>query len=265
MSRIWQYQAQTQSAPILKKAFLEQACPCCATRSELVLTDMDVTHDSERYSSQRVVRVCPECGWWIVSHDQYDASCGASNRTLRDAVATGAALTLLDPILTPEKLDSLCDEIEKHIKGHGKARHWKTLEDATAAILRNFGVEVVQTGKRGDGGMDVVIRSPNVPLGVVQVKHSKNKIGAGVMRELVGTSTLEESKHAIIVASSQFTAGAYFVQDAARQVGLTIELVDGPEILNALRLTTRMAIPRLRDLIGIAPPSIQIIREEMTI
>jgi HJR/Mrr/RecB family endonuclease len=152
------------------------------------------------------------------------------------------------------------------LEGHGKSDHWKIMEDAIAAILRNLGVSVIQTGRRGDGGIDLLLRTTNVPLGVGQVKHSKNKIGVSVLRELVGTSMLNNSKHGILVASSKFTSGAYGVQDLAKQnAGLSIELIDGPEVLKALKLTTRTAVTRLGDLSGIAHPAVHIIYEAVPV
>ena len=228
---IWQYQEQTQSAALLRKAFETQVCPCCAKRSELSLTDHNSAVAPEQYTDIKVVRICHECGWWIIARDRWERECGTSNETIRRTFATGAALSLLEPALSPEQLKTLCSEVEQHIKGKGRSDNWKALEDATTAVLKNFGLDVMPTGRRGDGGMDAVVRTETIPLGIVQVKHSKNKIGASVMRELVGTSTLKGGRHALLVASSNFTAGAIDVQKVAKDVGLSIELINGAESL----------------------------------
>lgn len=265
MSTIWQYQQETQSAALLKKAFVNQVCPCCTKSSKLSLTDHNSEVAPEQYTDVKVVRICHECGWWIITHDRWERECGTSQETIHRTLATGAALSILEPALTPEQLATLCSEVEQHLKGKGQSDNWKALEDATTAVLKNFGLDVTPTGARGDGGMDAVVRTAAIPVGVVQVKHSKNKIGASVMRELVGATTLSRGRHALLVASSNFTAGAMDVQRIAGDVGLSIELVNGEEVLRALRLTRRTTIPRLRDLMGVAPPKIPIIDEPVQI
>ena len=67
---------------------------------------------------------------------------------------------------------------------------------------------------------------------LVQCKHWKKPIGPDVIRELIGSSKLEESDHEkvlMVITSSKFTYGA---REAAEQEN--IELIDGDKLLNEM-------------------------------
>jgi restriction endonuclease Mrr len=210
------------------------------------------------------ITVCPDCGWWLASKDTWDSSCGSvPDRAIRCTRATGAALQRYGSGPTGSSLEQLRDEIELHVRGKGNSDAWAAMEDATLAILNSMGYHVVATTRTKDGGVDVLLEHTSFGRVCVQVKHSKNKIGVRVLRELIGTMCIHSANDGLLVTSSAFTRGTEDERDLAQEnAGRVIELVDGRQFLAALNLTSRDKPPTLDEIAAVAEPSVEIIYGE---
>ncbi len=256
---IWNYQEQTQSIPLLESIFATRACPCCRGSPRLEPADVSRTSDGRQYSEYIEVLVCSVCGWWFAFQDSWDSSCGSvPDRALRSVTASGAALSSFSDVPDPAQILALEREIRKHIHGHGNSDSWAVLEDTTTAIFKSFGFEARATAQSKDGGIDVVVDHPNLGAVYAQVKHTKNKVGVRVLRELIGTMCINGNTNSLLVTSSCFTNGVFREQQLAAQRGFIVELVDGARLLSSLRLTHRLTLPTISDVLSVARPTAQV-------
>ncbi|AZC48417.1 hypothetical protein C4K35_0812 [Pseudomonas chlororaphis subsp. piscium] len=261
---IWQYSSHTQSAPLLTSVFHNNTCPCCAQSPHLRISDRKDESDGRRYSEYIKVMRCELCGWWFVSRDTWDSSCGSvPDRALRSLTATGAALRTFSPGPDDIQLALLESEIESHLLRHGASEAWAQLEDVTRGVLREFGYDARITARSKDGGIDVIVDHSTLGDIYAQVKHTKNKVGVRVLRELIGTMAINGATNSLLVTSSRFTRGVTKEQALAAQRGFVVELVDGSRLLSSLNLTYRRTPPTLSEVMDAAKPNIQLIYEEV--
>ncbi len=265
-AQIWQYGSQTQSAPLLSAVFGSSACPCCKDSPTLFVTDRKDESDGRRYSQYIKVMRCESCGWWFVSHDQWDSSCGSlPGRAIRILSATGAALRTFAPGPDEQQLSSLESEVEAHLLGHGSATAWAVLEDVTKGVFREFGYNARITARSKDGGVDVIVDHNDYGDVYAQVKHTKNKVGVRVLRELIGTMAINGTTSSLLVTSSHFTRGVTKEQALAAQRGFLVELVDGSRLLASLNLAYRRRPPTVTEVMAVARPTVELIRDEVDI
>ena len=207
---------------------------------------------------------CELCGWWFVSRDTWDSSCGSMpDRALRSLAATGAALRTFSPGPDDQQLDMLEREINSHFLGDGTSAAWAALEDVTKGVFREFGYDARVTARSKDGGIDVILDHAKFGDIYAQVNHTKNKVGVRVLRELVGTMAINGATNSLLVTSSGFTRGVTKEQALAAQKGFIVELVDGRRLLASLNLTYRRVPPTLPEVMGVARPNVQLIWDEV--
>lgn len=243
---------------------MKGTCPCCPDNPRLAISDRKDESDGRRYSEYIKVMCCDTCGWWFASKDCWDSSCGSvPDRALRNLSATGAALKTFASGPDDEQLATLESEIEAHLLGRGSSVAWATLEDATKGVLREFGYEARVTARSKDGGIDVIVDHAGLGDIYAQVKHTKNKVGVRVLRELIGTMAINGATNSLLVTSSCFTRGVTKEQALASQKGFMVELVDGSQLLASLNLTYRRNPPTLAEVMVVARPNVQLIWEEV--
>lgn len=110
-------------------------------------------------------------------------------------------------------------------------------EELTAQLFSKLGYNVKLTGMTRDGGMDIVA-SKEITKGlkphnvIIECKrYSKdNSIGAGIIRNLLGTMFMNKADRGILVTTSQFTREA--IRIAENQ---PIELIDRAKLLELLK------------------------------
>ena len=156
-------------------------------------------------------------------------------------------------------------EIRTHLLGRGASSAWATLEDATKGVFREFGYDAKVTARSKDGGIDVIVDHSDHWEVYAQVKHTKNKIGVRVLRELVGTMAINGATNSLLVTSSKFTRGVIKEQALAAQRGFVVELIDGSKLLSSLNLTFRHSPPTVDDVMAVAKPTVELIRDEVDI
>lgn len=228
------------------------------------MTDRNDESDGRRYSEYVKVMCCESCGWWFASRDQWDSSCGSlPDRAIRILSATGAALHTFASGPDEQRLVLLESEIEAHLSGHGSSVEWAALEDVTKGVFREFGYVARVTARSKDGGIDVIVDHNTYGDVYAQVKHTKNKVGVRVLRELVGTMAINGATNSLLVTSSNFTRGVEKEQARAAQKGFVVELVDGSRLLSSLNLTFRRSPPTIPEVLAVANPSIELIRDEV--
>lgn len=84
-------------------------------------------------------------------------------------------------------------------------------------------------GKRGDGGIDGVIKEDRLGLdmGYVQAKRYANDVGPASIREFVGSLGEHKANKGVFITCGGFTSGA---RDAAAKAHSRIVLIDGDQL-----------------------------------
>jgi restriction endonuclease Mrr len=187
------------------------------------------------------------------------------NRALRSLTAAGAALRTFGAGPNDDQLSTLEGEIEAHLLGRGTSESWSVLEDVTKGVFREFGYEARVTAKSKDGGIDFIVDHAEFGDVYAQVKHTKNKVGVRVLRELVGTMAINGATNSLLVTSSRFTRGVTKEQTLAARRGFMVELVDGSRLLASLNLAYRRKPPTISEVLTVAQPNIQLIWNEVNL
>lgn len=264
MTRIWQYNSQTNAKALLLAVFQNSTCPCCEGSPVLFESERKDESDGRRYSKYERAFSCELCGWWFYSRETWDSSCGSNpDVALRNLSVTGAALKRFSTSVSEETLSNLKAEIELHLRKKGSSIEWAALEDITSGILREFGHTPQVTSRSKDGGVDVLFEDTDSAQVFAQIKHSKNKVGVRVLRELVGTMAINGTRKSLLVTSSSFTSGVIKERNQAKKQGFFVELVEGKKFLSALNLTHRLSSPSLSEVSQIANLDTNLIEEEI--
>lgn len=209
-------------------------------------TTLDLLEDKAFISEFRgSIRACSTCGWWCkhMHRVSFRDERGFKRYTVTGACAQLRTLSLSD-ISTP------IEHIRQYLLAKYDARfevHPKTFEDVVAAVFRDSGYKAEVTTYQGDGGIDVVLRTPTDETVGVQVKRYKRTIEVEQIRAFAGALLLNDHPSGIYVTTSAYQSGAH---DAARGFGargLPIELIDADRFYDALRLYRRPMYTDLGD------------------
>jgi TIR domain/Restriction endonuclease len=116
----------------------------------------------------------------------------------------------------------------------------KRFEELVADVFRAEGFSVQASMTNRDGGHDLILtktsseskRNTDSPLYVVQVKHYKTRrVSVETIRLAIGSMVLAgQSAKGLIVSSSQLTSAAQEVVSDVNRKGLSLEVIDGPEL-----------------------------------
>jgi restriction system protein len=121
-------------------------------------------------------------------------------------------------------VEEFSDDLISHLADHQELMyelHPRRFEELVAELYRRRGFEATLTPSSGDEGVDVyVVRRDDLgmTLTVVQAKRyaPDHKIGAGLVRELVGTLDLQRASSAVLITTSYFEPGARRVEQQLR-------------------------------------------------
>jgi HJR/Mrr/RecB family endonuclease len=122
-------------------------------------------------------------------------------------------------------------ELKKYFKKNPEHLHQlspRKFEELIASILKDFGFSVELTQATRDGGRDIIAYLRNAVcsyLTYVECKKysSENKVGVGVIREVVGVHNIRRATKSMIVTTSFFTQDA---KSEAEMVENQLELKD---------------------------------------
>lgn len=108
---------------------------------------------------------------------------------------------------------------------------WQQFEQLVADAYRAKGFKVQECGGIGDGGIDLIVRSPDGRRIGVQCKHWKSwQVGAPRIREFAGAVQRKRLDGGIFVASGTYSRPA--IEAAAKT---RIQLLDGRALLQLIR------------------------------
>ena len=114
---------------------------------------------------------------------------------------------------------------------------WQAFERLTAEILSSHGFEVRLTGRARGTSADV-LAVENTEDGrrirhMVECKRYKDKIGIGIVHQVIGAKEVRGIEHAMLVTTSSFTRDV--IKQKPRLVELKLDLKDGNDVVNWLK------------------------------
>lgn len=125
----------------------------------------------------RIIKICPVCGWWSVFKKDYGDRWKSSEQEQYDdftyyEYGSIAVLKKLDvsDITIP------IEDTKQYLLAKYKYRydvHPRKLEEVVASIFRNVGYRVRITSYQNDGGIDVILDGNDQEIIGVQVKRYK--------------------------------------------------------------------------------------------
>lgn len=118
-------------------------------------------------------------------------------------------------------ITSIDDEVKQYLKKHPQKLYElspRKFEELVASILKDMGFEVELTKATRDGGRDIIAHVRNAVssfLTYIECKRyaADNKVGVGIVREVVGVHHIRKPAKSIIVTTSFFSAEA--IKEAA--------------------------------------------------
>jgi HJR/Mrr/RecB family endonuclease len=111
---------------------------------------------------------------------------------------------------------SIDDEVKKYLKKHPQKLYElspRKFEELVASILKDLGFEVELTQATRDGGRDIIAHVRNAVssyLTYIECKRyaADNKVGVGIVREVIGVHHIRKPTKSIIVTTSFFSKDA---------------------------------------------------------
>lgn len=182
---------------------------------------------------QRQVQVCDQCGWWVLKETISREYMEDSEIHYGKVVGTLKELDIHD-------LDAPIEELQRYLMANYEKRlmlHPRRYEEVVASVFRNIGYRVRLTSYSADGGIDIhVLDGIGDSVSGIQVKRSKNKIGASQIREFGGALLLNGLTRGVYVTTSEYTGGAVNTAEGLRRRGRAIELVDSIQFYDKMRI-----------------------------
>ncbi|MEQ9724583.1 restriction endonuclease [Pseudomonas sp. WHRI 8822A] len=116
---------------------------------------------------------------------------------------------------------------------------WQEFEQLVGEALRQQGYGITETGGNGpDGGVDLILRSPQGERYIVQCKQWRAiKVGVPVIREFLGAMVTHGAVGGFVV-----TAGSFTTEAKEFASGRNIRLVDGVELKKWIAAAKRAPI-----------------------
>lgn len=113
-------------------------------------------------------------------------------------------------------ITSIDDEVKKYLKKHPQKLYElspRKFEELVASILKDLGFEVELTQATRDGGRDIIAHVKNAVssyLTYIECKRysADNKVGVGIVREVIGVHHIRKPTKSIIVTTSFFSRDA---------------------------------------------------------
>lgn len=119
-------------------------------------------------------------------------------------------------------ITSIDDEVKKFLKKHPEKLYElspRKFEELVASILKDMGFDVELTQATRDGGSDIIAHVRNAVCSYLTHIECKryaagNKVGVGIIREVIGVHHIRGATKSIIVTTSFFSSDA--VKEAER-------------------------------------------------
>jgi restriction system protein len=243
---VWEYLDPVKSTDALKFAARVETCPFCSSNlvslpvpdylSRIVPTiyaDCNV-HDLDGTCSYSASG-CEVCGWWrVVRSSDY----WFEHVFFEDVHTAAGSLKSLDvsDVAVP------VEEVRNYLVARYDARYDvnpRVFEETVASVFQGLGYRARVTGYSNDGGVDVILDSPNSGLVGVQVKRYRNTIKVESIRSLAGALILNDCTKGVFVTTSDFQSGCQKTADLFAVRGISIELLNAARFYDALSLVQR--------------------------
>jgi restriction system protein len=246
---IWEY-AEVRNRSVSNAFVYDTHCMYCRSQLERDYADEEdvTTYDTFNYGlsdnfsteSRGVIGLCPGCGWWKYA---VDTRVGGTPRTEYE-VAIGS-LKELDFSSGIAAVSDVRDYLVARYNDRYSI-HPRLMEEVVASIYKDHGYDTCVTSYSGDGGIDVILRGPNEQTVGIQVKRYRNKISASQIRELVGALVINGHTKGVFITTSEFQSGALTLTRAGASKGVFVELVDGAQFLEKLKIAQLSSTELLR-------------------
>jgi Holliday junction resolvase-like predicted endonuclease len=195
----------------------------------------------DRTDVERVVRECPNCGWWQLKHEVMFPG-GVMGADVSKGFFLNGIVRRFDISDKRLPLDALLQEVHKRKEVlYGIAP--KKLEELVAYVFSQFyASDVVHCGRSHDGGIDLVLVAANEPV-LVQVKRRETPShveAVSTVREFLGAVMLNRSQQAILVSTADhFSREAQQAARKAEHLALLtrFDLVDIKHFVEMLHAT----------------------------
>lgn len=113
-------------------------------------------------------------------------------------------------------ITTIDDQIKQYFKKHPEKLHElspRKFEELVASLLKDIGFDVELTQATRDGGRDIIAHVRNAVCSYLTHIECKryapdNKVGVGIIREVIGVHHLRQATKSVIVTTSTFTADA---------------------------------------------------------
>ena len=224
------YDDSVPASRMVPSALEVTRCVFCGNRMDAPIDEGSISpggsHDLNYVEIQLLVLCCEVCGWWTAQREH-----GTELHRFR----AGACGSLRELDLADQAIP--IDEIRSYLAARYDARFNvdpSVLEDIVGSVYRDLGYRTRVVGRSGDGGIDVMLDSPDGRLIGVQVKRHRQAIRVEHIRALTGALYLKSLASGMFVTTSRFTAGASSIVQLAHMRGIAIELVDGVRFYEAL-------------------------------
>lgn len=137
-------------------------------------------------------------------------------------------------------ITSIDDEVKKYLSKHPEKLYElspRKFEELVASILEDMGFEVELTQATRDGGRDIIAHVRNALCSYLTLIECKryapdNKVGVGIIREVVGVHHIRNATKSIIVTTSFFSSDAV---KEARKMENQLDLRDFNDIKQWLK------------------------------
>lgn len=154
-------------------------------------------------------------------------------------------------------------ELGAYLKNHQSSLYslsWRRFEELAEDVFKRNGYTTILTAPRKDDGADLILleNDSDKQLAIVECKKYRRdrRIGVHIIRALVGASIQWDTKHAVLLTTSDFTKGARAAAAMYQSRGFRIDLADASELLRMLGaydtrlpLLHRLSAKQRRDII----------------
>jgi restriction system protein len=237
---IWEY-AERRETPFTQDFVYNPLCMYCHSPLERDREDESNStlddyinygmSDGFTTATHAIIGICPGCGWWKYA---VDTQIGGRPNPSYENVRIGSLMRLdlsSGLLAIADVRDYLVAKYESRFQINPRI-----MEELVASIYRDHGFESLVTAYSGDGGIDVILRGPHEQTVGVQVKRYRGRISVSQIRELVGALVVNGHTRGVFVTTSEFQSGAHTLAQNAASKGVFIELVDGLQLFEKLRI-----------------------------
>lgn len=204
----------------------------------------DIYPDRRLEITEAVILVCNTCGWWFVrcTFAEY-----AGHGEIWTPINVGAGMLYeFSERQHPEAIEEVRKFLQEKYESAKTGVHPKLFEDVVASMFRDLGYAARVTAYSGDDGIDIVLERESETIGV-QIT-SKSRIKVEHIRAFAGALLLGGMTRGVYATTSDYQSGCNNTVRRYAHRGMRIDLVNGDELIDALRINRRPHYAHWSDL-----------------